>query len=289
MSRAQRRIDRSAKPRTSGTSRRQPVNIGSGGVPWRLVAIVGIIALVVGVIAYLIIQANSGGGGSGWEAAQADASADIPGVFYPSQGRNHLKGSFVVGHVNKPFCPGAEHSAEAGPASSAATPAAQATAMPAANASATPRTDCFNSNPPSSGDHLNVQRNVDVGGGNLLNFPPDPDIYPPDIEIPRDIIPHILEHAGVFVGYNCADDDNACADAVKTLTNLVNDRIDNRRDRVVMAHDRDLPAGQIALASWTRVDRFNYHDFTKDRAVRFISTNSCRFDPENFCSGSRGM
>ncbi len=168
-------------------------------------------------------------------------------------------------------------------------PVAQATAPSAPNGSATPRADCFNSNPPSSGDHLNVQRNVDVGGGNLINFPPDPNVYPMEIEIPRDIIPHILEHAGVFVGYNCADGDNACADVVKQLTDVVNDRIDNHDDRVVMAHDGDLPVGQIALDSWTRVDRFNYQDFAKDRATRFISTNSCRVDPENFCSGSRKM
>jgi ferredoxin len=42
----------------------------------------------------------------------------------------------------------------------------------------------------------------------------NPGVYPADIEIPRDSIAHILEHAGIFIGYNCKSGDSACDDVV---------------------------------------------------------------------------
>jgi len=84
------------------------------------------------------------------------------------------------------------------------------------------------------------------------------------------------------VGYNCKSGNSACEDVVKKLTDMVNDRIDNHSDRVVMAHDSDLIENTIGASSWTRVlnetiDNFNISDFEK-----FISKNSCRFNPESF-------
>jgi hypothetical protein len=143
--------------------------------------------------------------------------------------------------------------------------------------------DCFTTNPPSSGQHIGVVRNIDIGGGVLTNIPPDPNVYDPDIEIPRDGIPHILEHAGVFVGYNCEEGDQACQDVIDRLTDLVNERIDINDDRVVMAHDTDLPPGTIGLSGWTRVLNMRYQDYDEDAVRDFIGTHSCRFDPENFC------
>ena len=103
--------------------------------------------------------------------------------------------------------------------------------------------------------------------------------------MPRDAIPHMLEHAGVFVGWNCASGDTACTDAAQKLKDLVNDRIDNNDNRVVMAHDNDLPAGTFGMASWTRVLNFPASDWENQKklAEKFISVNSCRFDPEGFC------
>jgi hypothetical protein len=156
---------------------------------------------------------------------------------------------------------------------------------PAENATPTIPTDCHLSNPPSSGEHLNVQRNIDIGGGNIINIPADPDVYPDDIELPRESIAHILEHAGVFIGWNCADGDTACMDAVQKLKDLVNDRIDNHDDRAVMARDADLPIGTIGLSSWTRVRNLPATDYDakKGEIADFISTHSCRYDPEGFC------
>ncbi len=190
-------------------------------------------------------------------------------------GRGHFAGAFV-GHQMTPFCESVPSSASA---------KHKIVGGGGAPNTAASSVSCYNSNPPSSGKHLNVQRSVDVGGGNIINIPADPDVYPDDVEIPRDAIPHILEHAGVFVGWNCETGDTACAGAAQKLKYLVNNRIDNHDNRVVMAHDNDLPEGTFGLASWTRVLDFPFADWDQEKALadQFISTNSCRFDPEGFC------
>ncbi len=213
---------------------------------------------------------------------EQDESSDIPGTYVPSHGRNHFSSGFG-GHQMTPFCASVPSSDSARlTIIGSGTPSARGTV----NATPTVTTNCYTSNPPSSGEHLNVQRNVDVGGGNTVNIPADPDVYPDGVEIPRDSIPHILEHAGVFVGWNCANGDAACTDAAQKLEDLVNLRIDNYNNRVVMAHDNDLPEGTFGLASWTRVFTIDASDWANQTgaAENFIATNSCRFDPEGFCS-----
>ena len=200
------------------------------------------------------------------------ASCDV-GTFVPSQGRNHFPGGFAS-HTPTPFCDGVLHTNTIGDSTTSGV-------APVASPSAVP-TNCYLSNPPSSGAHLNVARNVDVGGGKTLNIPPDIDVYPDDVEVPRDAIPHILEHAGVFVGWNCGANDSDCRAFVEHVKGVVNDRIRDD-NRVVMAHDNDLPEGEIGMSAWTRVDRASYKDFTDDRTTKFIKAQSCRFDPEGFC------
>jgi hypothetical protein len=207
------------------------------------------------------------------ELAEIDHDPNLPGVFHQTQGRGHFPGG-LAGHEMTPFCDGVLRSSGADSVSSRTPAAAVPSVIP---------TDCYNSNPPSSGEHLGVQRNVDIGDGIVINIPPDPDVYPPEVEIPRDAIPHILEHAGVFVGYHCADGDTACEDVVQLVADIVNDRIDNHDNRVVMARDTDLPVGELGLAAWTRVLNLKYEDYDEDAIVDFIATHSCRFDPEGFC------
>lgn len=303
MSREQRRMDRKAQARGGGNApptRRTPVQVSGGRrFPVLPAAIAAGIIILVALIAYLILQ--SGGGAASASAADKaakDSSSSIPGTYVPDQGRAHFPQTYSPSLTPMPFCGGVKWSGapEGQPTNTPVagnatpTPVPTGSVVPAitdahgnvAIATAAP-TDCRSSNPPSSGKHLNVQRNVDVGGGNLINIPPDPDVYPPEVVIPRDAIPHILEHAGVFVGYNCADGDSACADVVKQLTDLVNDRISNHNDRVVMARDPDLVVGTIGMSSWTRVLVLNYQDYNKDEVQKFISVNSCRVDWEGFC------
>jgi hypothetical protein len=308
MSREQRRSNRRAQPQTRGSgppSRRTPVKAaGAEGFPWTPVAVVvGVIAIAL-LIGYLVFQSATAedSGLSADEIAERDDDPNMPGVFFPSQGRGHFSYGFSADREQKPFCEGVPHS---GDTSAGATPAAgdtpaaatapAATSTPAATtaagtpasgttAAATPTVPvkCYSSNPPSSGEHLGVARNVDVGNGRI-NIPADPDVYPEDIIVPREAIPHTLEHAGIFVGYHCAEGDQACRDVVDQLADLVNNRIDNHDDRVVMSNDPDLPVGEIGVAGWTRVLRFPYADYDENEVERFIVVHACRFDPEGFC------
>ncbi len=305
MSRQQRRIDRKGQSRGAAptVSRRTPVRASAGRqVPWIPIGIAAGVIAVVALIAYLILQSGGGADVATAQKAADDQSSSIPGTYVPNphgSDRPHLPGSYTPDRTPIAFCPGVPRSASADIASGltpAATTGAEANATPqpaatpaASETNGTPSEtptgvpDCRNSNPPATGAHLNVQHNVDVGNGAVINIPPDPDVYPSDVQIPRDAIPHILEHAGVFVGYHCVDGDDACQRVVDDLTKLVNDRIDNNKNRVVMANDSDLPEGWIGLSSWSRVEDFTYQDYTRDRASKFISTNSCRVDFEGFC------
>ncbi|MEX2247961.1 MAG: DUF3105 domain-containing protein [Dehalococcoidia bacterium] len=176
--------------------------------------------------------------------AEQDDSAGLPGRFVASQGIQHIQAGQRV-----EFCP---------PGLVTQT--------------------CYASNPPTSGLHLPVQRDIELPDGHRVNIPPDPGNY--DFPIPREAIPHIQEHAGVYVGFNCAS--TACEDAVDEVERLVGQALEEGQ-RVVMSPDPDLDADTIALASWTRVDSFPASDYEQTRVGRFIEAHSCRFDPERFC------
>jgi len=313
MSREQRRMDRRTQARGGGPSRRTPVRAGGRGINWVPFAVMGAVAIVVLLIGYLILQANSDDGGGGAVEAANDQSPDLPGTWAPDQGRAHLPFRFSLEREPTPFCDGVPHSESAEAASTpasdetatGATPAVSPVATetpdltaaaphgspspqgsPGADATGTAvPDDCFLTNPPSSGQHLNVERNVDVTGtGVIINLPPDPDVYPPDVIVPRDSIPHILEHSGVFVGYNCPEGNEECQSVVEELERLVNDRIDNHDDRVVLARDPDLPVGEIGMAAWQRWDRLPYTEYDEGRVADFIGTHSCRVKWEaGFC------
>ena len=181
------------------------------------------------------------------DAAEHDDSADLPGTFVPTQGRSHTN-AWNEEHTVE-FCPEGEV-----------------------------ESTCYASNPPTSGLHLPVTRDAVLASGDVINLPPDPGIYA--FEIPRESIPHLQEHAGVYVGYNCGS--TACDGVVEQLTSLVNQRL-SLGNRVVLAPSSDLPPDTVGLASWTRFDRFPASEYTDQRASIFIETHSCRFDPEGFC------
>lgn len=181
------------------------------------------------------------------QAAERDTSPDLPGRFVPTQGRIHLNPYPLNASV--PFCdPGAV------------------------------RAGCYASDPPTSSLHLPVQSLVVLPGGERLRIPPDPGVY--DFAVPREAIPHIEEHAGVYVGYNC--ESGGCERAVARLKDIVEQEL-SLGARVVLSPDPDLAPGSIALAAWTRVDDFPASEYDDARARSFIKAHSCRFDPERFC------
>ena len=183
------------------------------------------------------------------ERAESDDSESLPGRFVPSQGRQHT-GTYPLSH-RVPFC-GADHISG----------------------------DCYASNPPTSGMHLPVRGTVLLQGGHRLRIPPDSGVY--DFDVPREAIPHVEEHAGVYVGYNCAAD--GCRSTVERVKDLVTQEI-ALGARVVMSPDADLDQDTIGLAAWTRVDAFGAGDYSDERVRSFIKAHSCRFDPELFCKG----
>jgi hypothetical protein len=182
--------------------------------------------------------------------AESDDRTSLPGRFVPTQGRQHTGVYPLQQHI--PFCP--EHVTSG---------------------------DCYASNPPTSGLHLPVQARVLLEDGHRINIPPDPAVY--DFAIPREAIPHIEEHAGVYVGYNCVNSD--CNTTVERLKNLVTQEI-SLGARVVMSPDTDLADDTIGLAAWTRVDDLAASDYSDDRVRSFIKAHSCRFDPELFCKAT---
>jgi hypothetical protein len=194
------------------------------------------------------------GGGQGTSAltpserAEVDNTDSLPGRFVPTQGREHL--APYPDNRRIPFC-------DAGRSSN----------------------DCYASNPPTSGLHLPVQANVQLPGGHRLKIPPDPDVY--DFPIPREAIPHIEEHAGVYLGYNCSGD--ACRAAVERTKDIVAQEI-SLGAKAVMSPDPDLAEDTIGLVAWTRIDSFGASDYSDNRVRSFIKAHSCRFDPEGFCS-----
>jgi hypothetical protein len=281
-------------------------------------AIIGGMILVVALLGYLIYQSTQEGESlSAAERAEQNDSTDLPGNFAATQGRAHLTGG-LEGSIVIPFCEGVEQSelAEARgnrpytagtPDTSepvaTSTPAATNTPAPTPTTAAegtaagdstaaggsptrTPApSDCYASNPPSSGRHLNVQRGIEVVPGAIFNIPADPGVYDHDIEMPRNSIAHILEHAGVYVGWNCEEGNEECMQVVEQLESLVDDRIDNHDDRVVMSKSLDLPENTTGLSGWTRWLQIPYAEY-EDREGEiedFIGTHSCRFDPEGFC------
>lgn len=181
------------------------------------------------------------------QRAELDDSTALPGRFVPTQGRQHTAGAYPD-YQRIGFC------------------ADRVTDL------------CYASNPPTSGTHLPVQR-IRLSDGRLLNLPPDPGVY--NFVVPREAIPHIEEHAGVYAGYSCAS--SRCSAAVERLVALAKEQI-SIGARVIVSPDPDLADNTIALVAWTRIDSFPAADYSDERARAFIKAHSCRFDPEGKCA-----
>ncbi len=195
------------------------------------------------------------------DLAELDDSPGLPGRFVASQGSGHYDGR-VFEVLPLPYCEGVPWSGIDDPVT-LNTPVPLTPISPGGPSAyyrgpMSDGRDCYTSNPPSSGRHAGAEQNVDFGGGLIAHAPPVPGVYPDEVYFPRAVLPHILEHAGVFVGYHCVDADVACEEIVQRLADVVTQRIDAFADRVVMARDTDLPVGEIGLAAWTRVLNFAY-------------------------------
>lgn len=104
--------------------------------------------------------------------------------------------------------------------------------------------ELYNSNPPTSGPHVDQ---VPAWG-----------VHTRPIPLPLQV--HALEDGGVLVQYNCPDD---CPELVEQLKTIV-----NRYDKHVILAPYPNMESRIALTAWTRIDTMQ--EFDAERIQRFI-------------------
>ena len=132
-----------------------------------------------------------------------------------------------------------------------------------------------NSNPPAGGPHW--------GSGPC---PPDPVNAPPFCgPVPWGIyreawqagnLVHNMEHSGVVLWYNTTDQA-----IIDELEDLLVQRL-NAGKLLVMTPYPDMEAEQIAITSWSRIDKFSVGEYRRERVEEFIDAHERRFNPEDF-------
>lgn len=103
----------------------------------------------------------------------------------------------------------------------------------------------YNSNPPTSGPHF---PNVAEWG-----------VY--QQEIPDEMLLHNLEHGGVWISYKPGIPE----DIKKKLEGFY-----EKYGRKIIVVPRSKNDADIALAAWSRLDKFNVSDFSEERVDKFI-------------------
>jgi hypothetical protein len=86
---------------------------------------------------------------------------------------------------------------------------------------------------------------------------------------------HNMEHGGVVVWYNTAD--QSVIDQLEVWART------NGKRRLVVSPYADLPPETIAVTSWSRRDVFAAEPFDGQRLQAFLDAHECRFDPEKLC------
>ncbi len=94
---------------------------------------------------------------------------------------------------------------------------------------------------------------------------------------PVESVVHNMEHAGVVIWYNTADQD-----LIDKIEALVAENLDNGRFIVVTPYP-DMEQDEIALTAWGRRDKFPVSEYSDERLQRFIDALECHFDPEQLC------
>jgi len=138
--------------------------------------------------------------GSGFIFVGRGRNQNLPGVFIPDQGREHV---------------GAGHS------------------------------HLYNSNPPTSGWH----------------FPQAAEWGVYKEELPDELLVHNLEHGGIWISYR----PNIPEDIRQKLENFY-----NKYGRKIIVTPRSKNDSDIALAAWTRLDKFSIAEYSEERVEKFI-------------------
>ncbi len=258
--RLEKRAEREAKlpgggaPRAS-RERRTPTQVKSGrfdNIPVTAVAIAFGIVVLIGVLIYAVVQANSdpSTGPVGWQKAMMDSDPKLPGTYVePNPGAD---GRLCTDATCIPTMDDREHQGVG-----VTIPICTDEQMTAKNYT---NPLCYNSNPPTSGPHSPTPMPFRV-----LENP-----------APKENLVHNMEHGGIVIWYNT---DNA--DVIKQLEDVAKDNIDRRRF-VVMSKYTGMEADTIAVTAWTRIDKFKSSEYNKKRVQDFIDEHEKRFNPEGF-------
>jgi hypothetical protein len=233
-SRSRRRPRSRDRKASSGT---RTINLG-----WPIViGVAGVIA-VVGLIAFVVIQA--GGSSSNFTeedlAAEADASTALPGEFIDLVEIYGGPYQETAGHVDTPV-----DYAGAG-----------------------------NSNPPAGGPHWSGACGDDPTTAPAICGPAPWGVYRAEWK-PQTLV-HNMEHGGAVVWYNTDDQE-----LVSQMEDLVIDMLPDY-ELVVMAPYSEMEPETVAFTSWSRLDKFPASEFTEERLREFLDAHVRRFNPEHF-------
>jgi hypothetical protein len=230
-------------------SRRTPPAASATGprFNWALALIAGGIAAAAVVVVFVIMQARGGNSGDidGARAAEADASAEIPGNF-----------------VNLPEIYG-------GPYKDTAQHVTRQVDY-AADCSPTDPEVC-NTIPPVGGPHWSGSCGSDPASAPSFCGPAPWGVYREEWD--AETLVHNMEHAGVVLWYNT--DDQQVIDELEAY-------VLERGGNLVMAPYSELEEETIALTSWSRLESFPVAEYTMERVEAFLDVNYKRFNPEGF-------
>jgi len=250
--RANRRAARASARGAPARSRRTPVRAAGGGrnLPWVPIAVVAGIALVLGAVVYLVIQAGKSPGtdNAKWAAVEkaTATSTTLPGEGVDLQAI--YKGSYGSPENN--------------------TGAHVTFAMDYAKDQGLPPTGGPHWGSGACGEH--------VADSGTFCGPVQYGIYrAPDFWEPESLV-HSMEHGGLVVWYNTTNQQ-----VIDELEAVVQGYLENDA-LIVMVPYQEMEEETIALTIWARRDKFPVSEYTKERVETFIDTMKCRFNPESF-------
>lgn len=95
---------------------------------------------------------------------------------------------------------------------------------------------------------------------------------------PAETLVHNMEHAGVIIWYNTADQD-----VIDELETFAAEQLEDNSLLLVLAPYPDMAVETVAITIWGRRDTMPASELDLDRLQEFIDVLYCRFDPEGFC------
>jgi hypothetical protein len=127
--------------------------------------------------------------------------------------------------------------------------------------------DSYNSNPPTSGPHAPQPA--------LLGVHDEP--------VPKEVLPHNMEHGGVVIAYNCSAgsvplDDAGCQQLRDQLATVTDSALADGKQVLMVPYPG--MEHRIALVAWRTLDAFDTAD--EQRIEAFIASFDRRFNPEGF-------